>query len=42
VKFLKRIIDNEKKLEKNGDVDNDVHILYVKRYAIRIYSELRR
>jgi hypothetical protein len=32
--FLKKIIDNEK-LEESDGADDDVHILGVKRYAIR-------
>jgi hypothetical protein len=35
------IIDN-KKLEKNNEVDNDVYMLHVKRYGIRNYSGLIR
>ncbi len=31
-----------KKLEENNGADDDVYILYVKRYAIRTYSELGR
>jgi hypothetical protein len=37
--FFLEIIDNEK-IEKIGEKDDDVCILYVKRYAIRTYSGL--
>jgi hypothetical protein len=36
--FLK-IIDN-KKIEKNDEIDDDVDILYITRYAIKTCSEL--
>jgi hypothetical protein len=32
----------DKKLEKNDDADDDVYIIYVKRYAIRNYNRLKR
>jgi hypothetical protein len=35
--FLESI--NNKKLEKSDGTDNNMCILYVKRYAIRTYSE---
>jgi hypothetical protein len=35
------IIDNEK-IEKSDETDDDMYILYVKRYAIRICSGLER
>jgi hypothetical protein len=39
--FFIKIINN-KKLEKNDGINDDVYILHVKRYAIKIYSELER
>jgi hypothetical protein len=36
---FKEIIDN-KKLEENKWVDNDMHIVHVKRYDIKTYREL--
>jgi hypothetical protein len=35
------IIDN-KKIKKNGVTDNDVYIMHIKRYAIKICSALVR
>jgi hypothetical protein len=31
----------DKKLEKNDDADDDVYIMYVKRYAIGNYNGLK-
>jgi hypothetical protein len=39
--FLKKLYIM-KKLEKNNEPDDDVYIMHVKRYAIRIYSGLGR
>jgi hypothetical protein len=39
--FFIEIIDN-KKIEKNNKTNNDVYILHIKRYAIKIYSMLER
>jgi hypothetical protein len=35
-------IINNKKLKENDRADDDVYIMYVKRYAIRTYRRLRR
>jgi hypothetical protein len=40
VNFFIEIID--KKLEKNDEIDDDVYILYVTRYGIKIYDRLER
>jgi hypothetical protein len=35
------IIDN-KKIDKNDEIDDDVYILHTKRYAIKTYNRLGR
>jgi hypothetical protein len=34
------IIDN-RKIEKNDEIDNDVYIMHVKRYTIKTYNMLK-
>jgi hypothetical protein len=35
-------ITDNKKIEKSDELDDDVYILHIKKYAIMIYSELKR
>ncbi len=39
--FFVKIIGIEKNLEESDGADDDVYILYVKRYVIRTYSRLK-
>jgi hypothetical protein len=40
-KYFIKIIDN-KKIRKNNGSDDDVYILHVKRYTIKIFNGLER